>query len=79
MTCCLEDYLVFLGFYQMTLRLVEQHRDKGIFRLSFGWWSWVGLFKPEFAEKLLRSTEMIQKSADYEIMEPWVGLGLVTR
>ena len=71
--------LFFSEFYVQVIGLIDQFRESKLFKIRIGIWAIVALFTPEDSEKLHRSTELIDKSADYDVIHEWLGLGLLTR
>ena len=71
--------LFFSEFYVQVIELIDQFRESKLFKIRIGIWAIVALFTPEDSEKLHRSTELIDKSADYDVIHEWLGLGLLTR
>lgn len=68
-----------LEFYEQMVQLAQENRGTGVSRIMIGTYCVVDLNKAETVEQLLRSNTLIDKSADYEVLHRWLGLGLLTR
>ncbi|XP_041362839.1 cytochrome P450 4V2-like [Gigantopelta aegis] len=66
------------GFYKQLFDYSMENRDYGMFRIWLGVQPLVGIFKPEFVEKLLNSTTILDKAPVYNFLHPWLGTGLLT-
>ncbi|XP_046836136.1 uncharacterized protein LOC124431839 [Vespa crabro] len=60
-------------FCQYTVRYKE-----GIYKLWMGYKPMVYIYKPEYAEVILRSSTNITKATTYDSFKPWIGDGLIT-
>lgn len=63
----------------MELTALGNANNTGILRINFGTYAIVCISRPDDIEKLLRSTELIDKSTDYDLLHKWLGTGLLTR
>ena len=68
-----------LEFYPQIVDAIEKNRPHKIHKFRIAIWCAVVLFTADETEKLLRSTELIDKSDDYDFMHQWLGQGLLTR
>ena len=59
-------------------KLVQQYRREGVIRIYLGFRPFVMLFKASTVETLLNSNQLIDKSFDYKLLNPWLGTGLLT-
>lgn len=49
-----------------------------IFRIWLAWEPWVVLWKPETCETILSNNFLLEKSTQYQFLQPWLGTGLLT-
>ncbi|XP_028513690.1 cytochrome P450 4V2 [Exaiptasia diaphana] len=67
-------------FYDQIMQWSKENWSKGMFCMWFGpFHSMVVIFKPELVETILSSNRQITKSLEYNLLEPWLGTGLLLR
>lgn len=72
-------FLFFADFYDQLFDFADRYREHGIFRLRFLTLTVFCIFTAEEVEKVLRSQAHLTKSKDYDYVQPWLGMGLLTR
>ncbi|XP_059541621.1 cytochrome P450 4V2-like isoform X2 [Myotis daubentonii] len=66
-------------FFQQVIYYTEQNRHVPMVKAWLGTVPVIAMFKAETIEVILTSSEQIDKSYLYRFVEPWLGLGLLTR
>ncbi|KAH9520012.1 Cytochrome P450 4V2 [Bulinus truncatus] len=64
-------------WYLQIFNFVFQVREYGVFRIWLAYKPVIGVFKPEYIEKILSSTKHIDKASEYDVLVPWLGTGLL--
>ncbi|KAF4026120.1 hypothetical protein G4228_018325 [Cervus hanglu yarkandensis] len=66
-------------FFQQIIDYTEEYRHLPLLKLWLGPVPLVVLYNAENVEVILNSSKHIEKSYMYKFLEPWLGLGLLTR
>ncbi|KFO35136.1 Cytochrome P450 4V2 [Fukomys damarensis] len=66
-------------FFQQLMQYTEEFRHMPLLKLWIGPVPMIVLYHAENVEVILTSSKQIDKSYVYKFMEPWLGLGLLTR
>ncbi|KAB1257723.1 Cytochrome P450 4V2 [Camelus dromedarius] len=66
-------------FFQQIIECTEEYRNLPLLTLWLGPVPLVAIYNAENVEVILTSSKHIDKSSMYKFLEPWLGLGLLTR
>ncbi|XP_014404842.1 PREDICTED: cytochrome P450 4V2 [Myotis brandtii] len=66
-------------FFQHLIHFTEENRHVPMLKLWFGTVPAIAMYKAETIEVILTSSKQIDKSYLYTFLQPWLGLGLLTR
>lgn len=75
----LVDPNSFLDLFEQTCGAATMFVGPRMFRVWLAWKPVVFLYGCEEAKALLDSNKNLNKSQEYKFIEPWMGLGLLTR
>lgn len=72
-------HLSFSDWFEQVNAVCIRYQKPRMCRIWLLWKPYVLVYGAEESEVILSSNRHINKSREYKLMEPWMGLGLLTR
>lgn len=61
--------------FKVLIKLFEEYKEIGFYRMIYGNFRDVRLFRCDYAEKILKSSKHIEKASTYKLYSAWLGNG----